>query len=96
MQAFEGSHNVRITNNAIGPAGVGCDVESGRWADGISYAAADGLVAGNLVIDTTDGGIGEFAFVEQVPGKCLILCTKFCLMPLERSLHQILSLRKHD
>ena len=59
MQAFDGSQNVRITNNAIGPAGVGADVESGRWADGISYAAIDGLVAGNLVIDATDGGIGE-------------------------------------
>jgi hypothetical protein len=66
VQAFEGSHNVRITNNAIGPAGVGCDVESGHWADGISYAASDGLVAGNLIIDTTDGGIGEFAFIEEL------------------------------
>lgn len=60
MQAFEGAHNVRITNNAIGPAGVGADKESGHWADGISYAASDGLVAGNLIIDTTDGGIVLF------------------------------------
>ncbi|KAF8305127.1 hypothetical protein DL93DRAFT_2066464 [Clavulina sp. PMI_390] len=60
VQAFEGALNVRITNNAIGPAGVGADKESGRWADGISYAASDGLVAGNLIIDTTDGGIVLF------------------------------------
>ena len=59
VQAFDGSHNVRITNNAIGPAGT-----SERWADGISYAAVDGLVAGNLVVDTTDGGIGGLFFVE--------------------------------
>ncbi|KAF8305142.1 hypothetical protein DL93DRAFT_2160417 [Clavulina sp. PMI_390] len=60
IHAYEGGQNVRITNNAIGPAGVGADKESGHWADGISYAATDGLVAGNLVIDTTDGGIVLF------------------------------------
>lgn len=70
MQAFEGAHNVRITNNAIGPAGVGADKESGHWADGISYAASDGLVAGNLIIDTTDGGIGICGqFYDLISGK---------------------------
>lgn len=59
IQAFEGAQNVRITNNSIGPAGVGADVEEGRWADGISFAASDGLVAGNQIIDATDGAIGR-------------------------------------
>ena len=58
VQAFEGATNVRITNNIIGPAGVGCDEAQFRWADGISYACEDGLVAGNLVKDATDGAIG--------------------------------------
>lgn len=77
MQAFEGAHNVRITNNAIGPAGVGADVQGGKWADGISYAASDGLVAGNLVIDTTDGGIGELCLnvvtVQTLKAVCAVL-----------------------
>ncbi|KAF9516857.1 hypothetical protein BS47DRAFT_1327091 [Hydnum rufescens UP504] len=60
VQAFEGAYNVRITNNKIGPAGVGWDIEEFRWADGISYASSDGLVAGNLITDTTDGAIVLF------------------------------------
>lgn len=57
---FQGAEGVRVTNNLIGPAGFGDDVgEGGRWADGISYAAQNGLVAGNRVLDATDGGIGE-------------------------------------
>ncbi|KZS92430.1 hypothetical protein SISNIDRAFT_442200 [Sistotremastrum niveocremeum HHB9708] len=57
IQAFEGSQNVRFTNNIIGPAGKD---ESNRWADGISFAGTDGLVAGNHIIDGTDGGIVIF------------------------------------
>jgi hypothetical protein len=53
---------VRITNNKIGPAGVGWDLEEFRWADGISYASSDGLIAGNLITDTTDGAIGAHLF----------------------------------
>lgn len=63
VQAFEHARNVRITNNCIGPAGSGADVEELKWADGISYAAADGLVAGNLIFDATDGGIGKLTAV---------------------------------
>lgn len=59
VQAFEHARNVRITNNRIGPAGSGQDVEELKWADGISYSARDGLVAGNLIVDATDGGIGR-------------------------------------
>ncbi|KIO27017.1 hypothetical protein M407DRAFT_73736 [Tulasnella calospora MUT 4182] len=59
LQAFQGAENVRVTNNRLGPAGYDEDAEDGgHWADGISYAAQNGLVAGNLVQDATDGGIG--------------------------------------
>ncbi|KAJ1310229.1 hypothetical protein OPQ81_006971 [Rhizoctonia solani] len=60
LQAFEGSTNIRITNNFIGPAGYGADVEDGKWADGISFSASDGLVAGNQILDATDGAIVIF------------------------------------
>ncbi|KAG8746693.1 hypothetical protein FRC10_003997 [Ceratobasidium sp. 414] len=59
LQAFEGSTNIRITNNFIGPAGYGADVD-GKWADGISFSASDGLVAGNQILDATDGAIVIF------------------------------------
>ena len=35
IQGFEGSQNVRITNNRIGPAGIGADKDDGKWADGV-------------------------------------------------------------
>jgi hypothetical protein len=77
IQAFEGSQNVRITNNRVGPAGIGADIDQGKWADGvrtaslsstwpnfdweqISFAGVNGLVAGNEIIDATDGAIGDF------------------------------------
>ncbi|QRW00354.1 right-handed beta helix region protein [Ceratobasidium sp. AG-Ba] len=60
LQAFEGSTNIRITNNFIGPAGQGADVVDGKWADGISFSASDGLVAGNQIVDATDGAIVIF------------------------------------
>ncbi|KAG9127169.1 hypothetical protein FRC07_000378 [Ceratobasidium sp. 392] len=59
LQAFEGSTNIRITNNFIGPAGQGSDVVDGKWADGISFSASDGLVAGNQILDATDGAIDD-------------------------------------
>ncbi|KAF8505333.1 hypothetical protein BU17DRAFT_57949 [Hysterangium stoloniferum] len=68
IQAFEGSQNVRITNNRIGPAGIGANRESGKWADGISYACSNGLVAGNEIIDATDGAIVIFG----APGTLVI------------------------
>ncbi|KAG8939437.1 hypothetical protein FRC04_006584 [Tulasnella sp. 424] len=56
-----GAENIRVTNNRLGPAGYDEDAEDGgHWADGISYAAQNGLVAGNLVEDATDGGIVIF------------------------------------
>ncbi|KAG8930962.1 hypothetical protein FRC01_002011 [Tulasnella sp. 417] len=61
LQVFEGGEDVRITNNRVGPAGYDEHVMGeGYWADGISYAGLNGLVAGNSVTDTTDGGIVIF------------------------------------
>lgn len=48
-----------------GPAGYdGAAEEGGHWADGVSYAAQNGLVAGNHIIDTTDGGIGNYIYAS--------------------------------
>lgn len=61
LQVFEGAEDVRITNNRVGPAGYDESAmgKKGFWADGISYAGLNGLVAGNIVTDATDGGIGK-------------------------------------
>lgn len=59
LHIFEGSklcQGATLTNNRIGPAGTA----DGHWADGISFACRDGLVAGNTVRDATDGGIVVF------------------------------------
>lgn len=45
---------------------MGSDLAEFRWADGISYAGSDGLVAGNLVVDATDGAIGGLPRIETV------------------------------
>ncbi|KAF8758588.1 Right handed beta helix region [Rhizoctonia solani] len=34
--------------------------QDGKWADGISFSASDGLVAGNQILDATDGAIVIF------------------------------------
>ncbi|KIJ54777.1 hypothetical protein M422DRAFT_775012 [Sphaerobolus stellatus SS14] len=68
LQGFEGSTNFRITNNIIGPAGIGADKSKGQWADGISFAGTNGLIAGNLIKDATDGGIVVFG----APGTLVI------------------------
>lgn len=62
LQVFEGAEDVRITNNRVGPAGYDESAmgKKGFWADGISYAGLNGLVAGNIVTDATDGGIVIF------------------------------------
>ncbi|KAG9003234.1 hypothetical protein FRB93_011146 [Tulasnella sp. JGI-2019a] len=61
LQVFQGSEGVRVTNNFIGPAGY-ADKEGDHmpWADGISYAGQNGLIAGNNILDATDGGIVLF------------------------------------
>ncbi|MFL6075886.1 MAG: hypothetical protein ACJ73S_21045 [Mycobacteriales bacterium] len=47
-----------VVDNTIGPAGT--DEPAGTWADGISLACGDSLVANNTVQDATDGGIVIF------------------------------------
>ncbi|KAF8583325.1 hypothetical protein K439DRAFT_1390599 [Ramaria rubella] len=74
IQAFEGSQNVRITNNRVGPAGTGADKDQGKWADGISFAGANGLVAGNEILDATDGAIVVFG----APGSLITSNTIIC------------------
>lgn len=73
---------MRITNNFIGPAGVGSNVEQMRWADGISYAASDGLVAGNLITDATDGGIGEYECRVSIS-----ILTSYSIIQRDRNTH---------
>ncbi|KZT62699.1 hypothetical protein CALCODRAFT_505452 [Calocera cornea HHB12733] len=74
FQAFESAENVRITNCKIGPAGIGKDVREGHWADGISFAAGNGLVAGNEIIDATDGAIVVFQATGTLVTSNTIVC----------------------
>ncbi|KZO91257.1 hypothetical protein CALVIDRAFT_364614 [Calocera viscosa TUFC12733] len=74
FQAFEGANNVRITNCRVGPAGLGKDVREGHWADGISFAAGNGLVAGNEIIDATDGAIVVFQATGTLVTSNTIVC----------------------
>ena len=48
--------NATITNNQIGPSGN----PAGHWADGISMACTESLVANNVITDATDGAIVVF------------------------------------
>ncbi|MBX5452945.1 MAG: right-handed parallel beta-helix repeat-containing protein [Acidobacteriia bacterium] len=59
LHVFEGGGKCRgafVTNNRIGPAGT----PDGHWADGISFACRNGLIAGNVITDASDGGIVIF------------------------------------
>lgn len=46
-----------VQNNDIGPCGTDT---FGTWADGISFACANGLVQNNMIDNPTDGGIVLF------------------------------------
>src|SRR6185436_14760515 len=48
--------NATITGNTLGPAGT----PDGNWADGISLACGNSLVANNVIQDATDGAIVIF------------------------------------
>jgi hypothetical protein len=48
--------DAQVTYNVIGPAGT----PNHAWADGISFACRNGLVAHNTVIDASDGAIVIF------------------------------------
>ncbi|GAA6024696.1 hypothetical protein JCM10207_009222 [Rhodosporidiobolus poonsookiae] len=47
----------KVINNIVGPSG---QQAPGPWADGLSIAGKDSLIAGNTVIDATDGAIVVF------------------------------------
>jgi hypothetical protein len=52
----------------------------GQWADGISFAGFDGLVAGNLIMDATDGAIVVFgAPGSLITSNTIITRTRSCL-----------------
>lgn len=53
---LNGCRNATITNNDIGPSGN----SSGHWADGISMACTQSLIANNVITDATDGAIVIF------------------------------------
>lgn len=48
--------NANISDNTIGPAGT----PDGNWADGISLACGNSIVANNTITDATDGAIVVF------------------------------------
>ncbi|KAM0789630.1 hypothetical protein ACM66B_000434 [Microbotryomycetes sp. NB124-2] len=48
----------RVINNIVGPCGQ--QFPGGPWADGLSIAGRDSLIAGNTVTDATDGAIVVF------------------------------------
>ncbi|KAH8118393.1 hypothetical protein DFH11DRAFT_1567138 [Phellopilus nigrolimitatus] len=50
-------NNATVQNNDIGPCGSD---DFQQWADGISFACANGLVRNNMVNNPTDGGIVLF------------------------------------
>lgn len=59
VHVFEGDRactGAKILHNEIGPAGQ----PNGEWADGISFACRNGLIANNVVSDASDGGIVIF------------------------------------
>lgn len=59
LHVFEGGDHcegARVVSNILGPAGT----PDHAWADGISFACANGTIVGNTVIDASDGGIVIF------------------------------------
>ncbi|EJD01389.1 uncharacterized protein FOMMEDRAFT_126269 [Fomitiporia mediterranea MF3/22] len=60
LHIAEGSllcNNATVQNNDIGPCGTD---SFQQWADGISFACANGLVRNNMIDNPTDGGIVLF------------------------------------
>jgi len=59
LHVFEGQLDcagAKIVANILGPAGNG----GGEWADGVSFACRNGLIANNRIVDATDGAIVIF------------------------------------
>jgi hypothetical protein len=61
----------RITNNDIGPSGQ----PDGHWADGISLACTNSVVANNNITDATDGAIVLFGAPGSV-AECNTIVSK--------------------
>ncbi|GJN91414.1 hypothetical protein Rhopal_004435-T1 [Rhodotorula paludigena] len=66
----------RVINNLVGPCG---QQAPGPWADGLSIAGKDSVVAGNTVFDATDGAIVLFC----APGT---VCANNTIIARERNL----------
>ncbi|MCJ1231671.1 hypothetical protein MMC12_008350 [Toensbergia leucococca] len=62
--------NATIANNDIGPCGVeGTEASAeGMWADGISFACTNSVVASNTISGSTDGGIVIYGATESAFG----------------------------
>ena len=63
VKAGKTCNNAAVTNSEFGPAGQ----PDGSWSDGISLACRNSLVANNMIVDATDGGIVIF----QAPGSLI-------------------------
>ncbi|GAA6043455.1 hypothetical protein JCM8097_002867 [Rhodosporidiobolus ruineniae] len=66
----------KVINNIVGPCG---QQAPGPWADGLSIAGKDSVIAGNTVFDATDGAIVLFC----APGT---VCTNNTVIARERNL----------
>ncbi|EFP92669.2 uncharacterized protein PGTG_18184 [Puccinia graminis f. sp. tritici CRL 75-36-700-3] len=58
LQVFDNCEGGRVIGNKIGPAGL--PAPKGPWADGLSIACRNGLIANNEIVDATDGAIVLF------------------------------------
>jgi len=58
LQIFDQCEGGTVVGNKIGPAGL--PAPDGPWADGLSIACRNGLIANNEIVDATDGAIVLF------------------------------------
>lgn len=58
LQVFDECEGATVVGNKIGPAGL--PAPHGPWADGLSIACRNGLIANNEIVDATDGAIVLF------------------------------------
>ncbi|MBW0465718.1 hypothetical protein O181_005433 [Austropuccinia psidii MF-1] len=58
LHLFDECQGGRVIGNKVGPAGL--PAPDGPWADGLSIACRNGLIANNEITDATDGAIVLF------------------------------------
>ncbi|KAG0146204.1 hypothetical protein CROQUDRAFT_657677 [Cronartium quercuum f. sp. fusiforme G11] len=58
LHVFNHCQGGRVIGNKVGPAGQ--PAPDGPWADGLSIACKDGIIANNEIVDATDGAIVLF------------------------------------